>query len=235
MKKSIFALTVVAFVFSLTMTVSAQQGKWKGTVKYKLSYEGAVSPQAPTEWMVKVYENKTRFLEQFVIGADVLTNANNKTAYLMFDFSQIPVDGVQGKYYIKNKVTDEDFAKHTYNFTGNVKTLAGKNVKEVNVVSTNDEGEEEKETIWVCDEIGPAVDVMFYPGLKAMPFAFDMEFKEHGIAIHFEAIEVTEGKIKDTDCMLESGYEEVTEEEFKEIVNILQEAYGAAGGGDDDI
>jgi hypothetical protein len=219
-------------LFTSAFTVQAQQGKWKGTVKYKLSYEGAVSPQAPTEYEIKVFENKTKFIDMFSSGATVITNATAKSVTFMWDFSQVPVDGVQGKWYMRKKVTDEDFAKSTFTFTGNTKTLAGKTVKEVNVVTKNDDGEEDKETIWVCDEVGPAMDLAFYDGLKAMPFEFTMEFKQAGVVIKFEASELKEGGVKDTDLMLETGYTEQTEDEIEELFKLLMKAYG---GGDDDI
>jgi hypothetical protein len=219
---------VCAFLF-MTLSVQAQQGKWIGTVKYKLTYEGAVSPQAPTEYEVKVYENKTKFMDMFRYSTNI-SNAASKTVTYMWDFSQVPVDGVQGKWYMREKM-DDMIAKCSYVFTGNTKTIAGKNVKEVNVTFVKDDGEDEKETIWACDEIGPVMDLSAYPGLKAMPFAYTMELKEQGIVIKYEVMELIQDKVKDTDVMLEAGYDEVTEEEIGEIFKTLMEAIG--GGGDD--
>ncbi|MDR1005655.1 MAG: hypothetical protein LBL74_02165 [Bacteroidales bacterium] len=230
--KRIFLLAITC-VFLLSLSANAQQGKWIGTVKYKLTYDGAVSPQAPSEFEVKVYENKAKFTDMFASGATVIANAAAKTLTMMWDFSQVPVDGVNGKWYMREKVADSVIAKTTYTFTGNTKQLAGKNVKEVVSVSKNDDGTEEKETIWACDEIGPTMNLFFYTGLKAMPFEFKVEMKEAGITINFTASEVIDGKVKDTDLMLESDYEEQSQEEIEEIFNALIKAMG--GGGEDDI
>ncbi|MDR1725604.1 MAG: hypothetical protein LBR28_04365 [Bacteroidales bacterium] len=231
MKKIFLSIVIAAAFCSFTLNVSAQQGKWKGTIKYKLTYEGAVSPQMPQEFEVKVYENKTKYIDMFQY-ATVISNATAKNLTFMWDFSQIPVEGVQGKWYMKKKM-DDLIAKCTYEFTGKTKTLAGKNVKEVNVTFQTDEGEE-KETIWACDEIGPVMDVSSYPGLKAVPFEYTVEFKSQGIVIKYEAVEIKDGGVKETDVLMEVGYEEQSEEEIGEMFKMLMEAMGG-GNSDEDI
>ncbi|MDR0789782.1 MAG: hypothetical protein LBO06_03190 [Bacteroidales bacterium] len=223
MNKKILSLVACAVLF-MAISVQAQQGKWIGTVKYKLTYEGAVSPQAPTEYEIKVYENKGTTGNAFV---KAITNATAKSITTMFDLSSVPVDGVQGKWYTRKKVTDEDMNKVTYVFTGNTKQMAGKTVKEVHVTYKDDDDEEKQETIWACDEIGPVIDLMFYLGLKGMPFEFTAEGQ--GVVVKYEVVELTPNNVKETEVLLESGYEEVTEEELQEMVSILN------GGGEDDI
>ncbi|MBO7277723.1 MAG: hypothetical protein J6U84_07165 [Bacteroidales bacterium] len=229
MKKHIFlfALLVSAFTFSL----QAQQGKWAGTIKYQLTWTGDVPQGIPSEYEVKVFEEKTKYMDM-TMGAVVITDAQKKNVTLMFDFSQIPLEDVSGKWYIREKVADSAFALVTYNFTGKTKEMAGKTAHEVVATFKNAEGVEETETFWACKDLGPTVEMTNYPGLQAMPFEYTVQYAET-LSCTFTAVEVIEGKVKKTDLLLETGYEELTMEEFQEKIQILQEAMG--GGAEEDF
>lgn len=236
MKKHIFLLTLLVLsVFSIQ--VNAQQGKWAGTIKYQLTWTGDIPAEAqlPTEWETKVFENKTKSMSfmwaMSGLPATELTDATRKTVTFMFDFSMIPMEELNGKWFIRKKLTDEDFAGITYKETGNTKEIAGKKVKEFICTSKDQEGVEVNETIWACDEMGPVSDMMLYPGLKAMPFEYKIDLGE-SISCSFKVVELIEGKVKNTELILESGYEELTEEEFMEK---LQSAMGEAGGGEEEF
>lgn len=236
MKKHIFLLTLLVLsVFSIQ--VSAQQGKWVGTVKYQLTWTGDIPAEAqlPDTWETKIFENKTKSMSfmwaMSGLPATELTDAVRKTVTFMFDFSMIPMEELNGKWFIRNKLSDEDFKGKTYKETGNTKEIAGKKVKEIVCTSKDKEGVEVSETIWACDEMGPVSDMMLYPGLQAMPFEYKIDWGEN-ISCSFKVVELTEGKVKNTELILESGYEELTEEEFMEK---LQSAMGEAGGGEEEF
>lgn len=233
MKKHIllFALLVSAF----TLSLQAQQGKWAGTIKYQLTWSGDIPAEAqlPDTWEIKVFENKTKSASfmwaMSGLPATELTDAARKTVTFMFDFSMIPMEELNGKWFIRNKLSDEDFAGITYKETGNTKEIAGKNVKEFICTSKDQEGVEVSETIWACEEMGPSLDLMLYPGLKAMPFEYKIDLGE-SISCSFKVIELIEGKVKNTEMLLETGYEELTMEEFQEK---LQEAMGGGAGAEE--
>ncbi len=232
MKKAILSICLVVVLGLFGSQVYAQQGKFKGVIKYTLNWEGEVPPGVPTSFEVKVYEQKTSFNSVLSMFQEpTITNSEIKVVYSMFDFSQIPVEGATGKWYIKSKVEDSDIAKNKYDFTSETKTIAGKNTKKVNVTFKSDDGTEKKETIWVCDEIGPNMDMYFYPGLKGFPFEFPVEVEK--FKINFVVSEIIEGKVKEADMLLPTGYEEVSQEEFTEIISLIIEAFG--GGQSDDI
>ncbi|MBO5963436.1 MAG: hypothetical protein J6P97_03040, partial [Bacteroidales bacterium] len=119
----------------------------------------------------------------------------------------------------------------TYKETGNTKEIAGKKVKEFVCTSKDNEGVEVSETIWACEEMGPSSDMMLYPGLKAMPFEYKVDLSET-ISCSFKVVELIEGKVKNTELILEAGYEELTEEEFMEK---LQSAMGGEAGGEEEF
>ena len=113
MKKHIFLLTLLVLsVFSIQ--VNAQQGKWAGTIKYQLTWTGDIPAEAqlPTEWETKVFENKTKSMSfmwaMSGLPATELTDATRKTVTFMFDFSMIPMEELNGKWFIRKKLTDED-------------------------------------------------------------------------------------------------------------------------------
>ena len=236
MKKRVFLLALLCVGFM--NLVNAQQGKWAGTVKYQLSWTGEIpeGAQLPTEWETKVFENKTKtmsFSWAMMLGlpATELTDAAKKTITYTFDFSMIPVDELNGKWFIKKKITDADFAEISYKETGNTKEMAGKKVKEIICTSKDKDGADVTETIWACDEIGPMMDLMYYPGLKAMPFEFKIDLNDK-ISCQFKVSELTEGKVKNTELIMEAGYDELTEDEFLEK---LKSVSGGEESGDEDF
>lgn len=236
MKKRVFLLALL-FVGFMNL-VNAQQGKWAGTVKYQLSWTGEIpeGAQLPTEWETKVFENKTKtmsFSWAMMLGlpATELTDAAKKTITYTFDFSMIPVDELNGKWFIKKKITDADFAEISYKETGNTKEMAGKKVKEILCTSKDKDGADVTETIWACDEIGPMMDLMYYPGLKAMPFEFKIDLNDK-ISCQFTVSGLTEGKVKNTELIMEAGYDELTEDEFLEK---LKSVSGGEGSEDEDF
>ncbi len=194
----------------------------------------------PSEWEMKVYENKTKSASfmwaMSGLPATELTDAAKKTVTYTFDFSMIPMEELNGKWYIRNKIEEKDLTEISYTETGNTKEIAGKKVKELTVSYKDSEGVDKTETIWACDEMGPVMDMVNYPGLKAMPFVYTMDFgPEAGIACTFTVSELIEGKVKNTDMLMEAGYDELTQDEFMEK---LQSAMGGAageGGSDDDF
>lgn len=233
MKKLIVSICLVLTIGLFSSQMFAQQGKFKGIVKYALTWEGEVPQGAPTTYEMKVYEQQTAFLDLF-LNVNVITNATTGSYYTLFDFSQIPIEGVTGKWYIKSTVEPKDLENTTYDITNETKEIAGKTVKKVNVTFKEKDGTEKKEVIWMSDQFGPSQDLRFYPGLKGMPFEFPVEIEKY--KINFKVSEIIEGgKVEKADMLLPTGYEEVTMEEFQEIIKILNEATGGGKGSEGEI
>jgi hypothetical protein len=144
------------------------------------------------------------------------------------------LEDVSGKWYIREKMPDSAFTAVTYNFTGKTKDMAGKTAHEVVATYKNAENVEETETFWACKDLGPSLEMMNYPGLNAMPFEYTVQYAET-LSCTFTAVEVIDGKVKKTDLLLETGYEELTMEEFQEKIQILQEAMGGGAGAEEDF
>lgn len=233
MKKLIVSICLVLTIGLFSSQMFAQQGKFKGIVKYALTWEGEVPKGAPTTFEMKIFEEQAAFDDMFS-GSKLITNASTGTSYSMFDFSQIPVEGVTGKWYVKSKLEPKDYENATYDITNETKEIAGKTVKKVNVTFKEKDGTEKKEVIWMSDQFGPSQDLRFYPGLKGMPFEFPVEIEKY--KINYKVSEIIEGaKVEKADMLLPTGFEEVTVEEFQEIINRLMEAMGSSKGSEGEI
>ena len=246
MNKIFKTFTLFAFAVLVCMNAMAQQGEWAGKVKYKLTWKGNVQPGVPTEWEAKVFKNMegSDFMTYASLGGLMKTiyNANNNIITYMIDFSMLPDEGVyegmSGKWYFKDKA-DLDKAKEQikYEYTGNKKEIAGVNCEEVKVSAINPkERENNTELIWVTKELGPKVCMTYYPGLDAFPVEFPVDFSPE-VSVTFSIIELQKGKVSQADLMLESGYEEISKEDFQEWMEKLQGAagQGETSGDDDDM
>jgi hypothetical protein len=235
MKKIILGIALCATLL-IGLNTYAQQGKWAGIVKYKLTWTGKVPQGVPQEWQTKVYKNMEGGYDwsTLMLGGKYLANSENHTMMLLFDFSQVPVEGVTGKWYIKNKIKDEDLKSAKYEYTGKTKVLAGKTCQEVKATfKDSDTSSERSEIIYVTKELGPVVNLSSYPGLDAFPMEYPIQLS-NDLSVTLSASELQEDKVKEEDLMLETGFEEITSDDFKDMMQALQKAYGGAAGGSDD-
>jgi hypothetical protein len=232
MKKIILGVVLCATLL-IGFNAYSQQGKWAGLVKYKMTWTGNVPQGVPEEYQVKVYNNMESSIN-LSVGSKQIANSENKTIMLLFDFSQVPLDGVTGKWYIKEKLKDEDLKSAKYEYTGKTKVIAGKTCQEVKATfKDSDTSTARTETIYVTKELGPTVDISAYPGLDAFPMEYPMQFSSE-LSATLSATELLEGKVKEEDLLLETGYEEVSKEDLQDMFKQIQKAYGGASGESDD-
>lgn len=55
----------------------------------------------------------------------------------------------------------------------------------------------------------------YYPGLEAFPMEFPIDITPE-ISITFTVVELQKGKVSQAELLLESGYEEITKEDFQD-------------------
>ncbi|GEM_PF-1243303 len=239
MKRFIFSVSVMVIVLLTSLAAIAQQGKWAGLVKYKMEWKGNVPQNMPTDWEVKVFENTLSHADLATFGqlGKVIVNANNKTITYTFDFSLLPdegpTEGMSGKWYVRNKIDDEKLQKVLekikYEYTGNTKEIAGLTCQEVKCTAKDEEGVETSEIIYVTKELGPVTDLEYYPGLDAFPMEYLYEVSSD-LSATFTVVDLQKGKVKDVDVMIDSGYEEISQEDFSEMMKVL---FGTGGEGDE--
>jgi hypothetical protein len=232
MKKIIASLALCATLF-IGFNAYCQQGKWAGLVKYKMTWTGNVPQQVPQEWQTKIYNNLEGNIDLSTLGlGKTIANSDNNTVLSLFDFSQIPMDGITGKWFVKSKMKDEDLKSGKYEYTGKTKVIAGKTCQEVKVTfKDNETGTESHETIYVTKELGPKINLTEYPGLDAFPMEYPIKLSEE-LSVTLTASELLEGKVKEEDLLLETGYEEISKEDLNDMLKKLFSA-GGEGGSDD--
>ena len=71
---------------------------------------------------MKVFEQQTAYLDIF-LSVNVISNATTGSSYTMFDFSQIPIEGVTGKWYIKSTIEPKDLENTVYDVTNETKEI----------------------------------------------------------------------------------------------------------------
>lgn len=235
MKKTLAIVGMCLFALMLSWNANAQQGSWAGLVKYKLTWSGNVPQGVPQEWETKVYKELEGGYDWsfLMLGGRYIANSQTKNVMLLLDFSQIPLDGIQGKWFIKNKMTEQDLKEATYEYTGQKKEIAGLSCEQVKCtfISKNDDGDTTRtELIYVTKEIGPKVNMYAYPGLDAFPMEYPIQLGED-LSVTLTASELLKNKVKEEDLMLETGYEEITTEDLQDM---MQQLMKAMGGGDED-
>ncbi len=235
MKKTLAIVGMCLFALMFSWNANAQQGSWAGLVKYKLTWSGNVPQGVPQEWETKVYKELEGGYDwsSLMLGGRYIANSQTKNVMLLFDFSPIPLEGIQGKWFIKNKMTEQDLKEATYEYTGQKKEIAGLNCEQVKCTFTskNDDGDTTRtELIYVTKEIGPKVNMYAYPGLDAFPMEYPIQLGED-LSVTLTASELLKNKVKEEDLMLETGYEEITAEDFQDM---MQQLMKAMGGGDED-
>ncbi|MDY5968872.1 MAG: hypothetical protein SPJ13_02490 [Bacteroidales bacterium] len=95
---------------------------------------------------------------------------------------------------------------------GETKEIAGRTAHLARIHAYGEDGEETITNIWFDPSIGPSASLLFY-GIKGLPLEMTLPLGE-GRAVTLTANEVKNGKVKDVDFLLPSGYNRMTEKEF---------------------
>ena len=242
--KKIFALAAAVL---LTVSVLSAQNTFKGIVKYKVESTGQVAMTIPEEAAVAEIrvDGNNMFTKSAIfmsaMGQEcVLVNNLRSTScmdlsqlmgYLRSQGSEFTYQG-SGKLIVKAEYKESDFDSVTipdtepghfyYEYVdGATKTIAGVAAKKVVRHMYDDEGVDHPMEMWYTDEMGPKINVLF-SGIKGMPLECTVAAGE-GRAITYTATEVVKGKVKEADFLLPDGYDNLGDEELKELFEQLQE------------
>ena len=104
---------------------------------------------------------------------------------------------------------------------GETKTIAGISAKKAVLHVFDDESTDHPIDIWYSDEMGPDVNLLFN-GVKGIGLEYSTDLGE-GRQLTLTATEVKKGKVKEVDMLLPSGYETISDEEFKALFKQMQE------------
>ena len=243
MRKVIIAMAAMLLSFGAMQA----QNTFKGIIKYKVESTGEVAFQIPAEAAtaeIKVngdrcYTKSAIFMSS-PFSEDILVqgltvsqcmNFSQLLGYLKSNGSEFTYQG-DGKLLIKQTqkkesldsltIVDTEAGHFYYEYVdGETQTIAGRTAKKVIKHYFDEVGEDHPVVMWYTDEIGPEYNVLF-EGIKGMPMMCSVELGE-GKAITYTAVEVVNGKVKDADFLLPMGFEELSEDDLKVLMEEIQE------------
>ncbi|PKP04325.1 MAG: hypothetical protein CVU11_05475 [Bacteroidetes bacterium HGW-Bacteroidetes-6] len=223
MKKTALFLFVI-LAAGLMGTVDAQKPFKSGIVTYSISYDGtwdaATLAQQPTEQKVSIMGLKSKS-ETIGSGYSVATIVNgiDSSQIILLDLSMMGV-----KYYMKvtkDKILEkmEEGTQPEIIYSEETKVIAGYTCKKAEYITEDEYGDKETTVVYYNETVGGAA-LNFggsFTGLKGFPMEYVMETDEGKITYAVTGIQVKKVKIKDTDFLIPTDYEELTEEKAKEL------------------
>ena len=240
MKKIFF---VAAFAV-LSMGSLLAQNTFKGSIIYSVTSTGETAFNVPAEYStaeIKVYDQKV-FTSSKVFTNQLTDNilVDGRKTYSCMDlgmiFMYLSSNDVEldytgsSKILVKNELTQNEIDSLTIPCTegyyidyssSEAKTIAGYTAKKAIIHIFNEDGEDNPMVFWYSDEMGPEVNPIFN-GIRGVALEYVLNMGE-GREITLTAIEIKKGKVKEVDMLLPSGYEELSEDEFKKLFEQIGE------------
>ena len=236
---------MLAALAVLSLSSLMAQNSFKGTIIYKVTSTGETAIQLPEQIAtaeIKVLGDKLATSSPLFCSGQmadfILVEGRKQT--LCMDLSQLfmylSMNDVEldysgsSKILVQNELTQQELDSLTIPCTegfyieyvdGETKTLVGKEAKKAIIHAFGESGEDHPTTVWYNAEMGPEVNplVQYVRGV-ALEFSQDMG---EGRQITVTASEIKEGKVKEADLLLPSGYEKISEEELKELFRQIGE------------
>lgn len=222
LSKILIAFMAVCILGSITVSAQKAAKPFKGQITFSMKYSGdidaATAAQQPSVMVMSVLGNLTK--TEIVAGPvviDIVTNGDNKTSITMFDMMG------QKKYYkmttaeIDAKVAEGGTPEIKY--LDETKVIAGYTCKKAEFITKDEDGKTNTTVVFYCEELG-GTEANYggqFTGLKGLPLEY--EATQNGVITKISATEVKKGKVKETDFLVPSDYEELTPEEKQQIID----------------
>ncbi len=228
MKKIVCLFLAVLFVVAFSVNTNAQKKEkaFKGVITYDVTVNSdedidpAIKNMMPKESEMKVSGNKskTKMVMGGMMEISTVANGENKTVIMLFDM-------MGQKFY--HKFTEEDIkkqqekdyaAKPEVKLIDETKVIAGYTCKKAEITTTDKENKKTILTIYYSEELG-GKEVNF--GDDALSeingVALENEIDLNGIMLKMVAREVKKGGVSETDFLIPTDYQEMTEDQFKNM------------------
>lgn len=217
--KKFTTLVVVLLMVGLSSGFAQKKAKpFTGTITFSITYDGtwdaATLSMQPKEFSVLVSETQTKS-EYLIQGVSLVTITNAADSSTL-----ILVNAMGQKMY--SKMTKEaamesigEKAEPKINYIDETKTIAGFECKKAEYITLDEYDEEYTTVVWYTTQIGtPAMNfAQQFDGLAGYPLEYIMEAEEGKII--YSATTAKKAKVKDTEFMIPSDFEEISWDEFK--------------------
>ena len=238
-------ILVIAAFAVLSMGSLLAQNTFKGSIIYSVTSTGETAFTVPEQMAtaeLKVYDDKVLtssvvFTNTPMINS-ILIDGHKQFAcwdlsmifmYLSQNDVELDYKG-SSKILAKSELTQNNIDSLTIPCTegyyieyvdGETKTIAGITAKKAVLHIFDDEGADHPVVVWYSDEMGPDVNMLFN-GVKGIGLEYSTDLGE-GRQLTLTATEVKKGKVKEVDMLLPSGYDTISDEEFKGLFKQIDE------------
>ncbi len=193
-------------------------------ITYKIDYVGnwdpAVLAQQPKELKVYVYGNKMKTVID-LSGMGYMTNiqdGDDTTSVALID-----IPAYQLKKFIKTpkeKILEKlEEVSPKINYIDSTKEIAGYKAYKAEYIVKDEFGDPITTVVWYSPEIndGKINAAGDFAGLKGFPMEYVSTQEEGSIIFRVSEVNTSKVKIKETDFLIPTDFEELTEDEAKEL------------------
>lgn len=230
----------------LSMGALMAQNTFKGVINYSVTSTGEAAYTVPEQLAtaeLKVYDDKVLTSSMIFAGTPLVNSVliDGHKQFTCWDLSmifmmlsqageEIDYDG-SSKILSKHEYTQNDVDSLTIPCTegfyieyvaGETKTIAGATAKKAVFHVFNEEGVDHPMVVWYNDEMGPDANFLFN-GVKGVALEYSMNLGE-GKQLTLTATEIKKGKVKEVDMLLPSGYDVISDSDFKALWEQITEA-----------
>ena len=237
MKK--IALTLVAFLMATTALFA--QNNFEGIVKFEVKSVGEVDvPLKPEEQEIQVFVYRHKAYvgneqsKKLTIGRklSIVLDLSQAIDYLKAnDVWDSEYEG-SGKVAVTNELEQKDIDSLTIPCTegfyfeyldGETKEIMGYQAKKTRMHLFGEDGKDNPIDIWYTSEIGPEFDMLLCTGLHGFPLEFAQSAGD-GKILQYKVVDITKGKVRNTDFMLPEGYDIITDDAFSKLMKDINDA-----------
>lgn len=213
--KNLFVLVISIALLSVSACAGdGGKKKWNGTVKYSLDYdlpEAYESQRAmlATEMTCYIGKGFTRVEQKSTIGDQITINN------LSSGVTTVLLDLMGKKIAISTEdVEDKDKVEPTIEYLDETKEIAGYACKKA-IYKIMKDGVEAVFDVYYTEDLPAEANTQF-KGIEGFPMEYIIE--SQGMVITYSALEVTEGKVDKSLGEIPKGYEQMTYEEFMQMM-----------------
>lgn len=199
------------------------QDSFEGTIVYEITYEDLDEMMAqyeamlPKEMTMIFKDPMSKMIQPNGMGQQVvITNNDKKTSTILMDMMGNKIAYEQD---LNKQSEAEKDNKVNIKYLDETKTIAGYKCKKAEITV---EGMDEKMIAWYTEDIKASGDSKRFGELKGFPLQYEM--MQQNFTMILTAKSVKKEKISKAEFKIPKEYEQVTEEEFKQMMS------GAAGG-----
>lgn len=227
MKNIRVALFGILILSSLMVFAQKTKGSSKpfiAEITYKIDYVGnwdpAVLAQQPKELKVYVYGNKMKTVID-LSGMGYMTNIQNGDDTTSVALIDIPA--YQLKKFIKTpkeKILEKlEEVSPKINYIDSTKEIAGYKAYKAEYIVKDEFGDPITTVVWYSPEIndGKINAAGDFSGLKGFPMEYVSTQDEGSIIFRVSEVNTSKVKIKETDFLIPTDFEELTEDEAREL------------------